>query len=356
MKKIVSLLVLTAVSTAFAQIQAIPATPADSGSQTPAASSQAPAATAGSSSAPVSTAGSKTTAPSKAVSTSVTTAKKEKPKSPWSGSLLSEVSRGANINHSKVLENNGVTYETNPDKRVESSLYFSGGIKYKASAKNSFSLNQRVAKDVVKNPAEPKDEEWAVLNTRATWTRATDLTLLGSGAIALPFGLEFPTNEDARVKSGMIIGFRFTPSIDWQLNPTFALNLTSVTQMNLKNPPDQAVKNDTMLESSSVLLSNTFSLSAALTDTIGVYQNLGLTSISANAKNPTAMDQQGAQMDVATGATWQALANLGFDLSVGQSAPVQGTGYKAITVYADREFKLYHEAQTSYTLDVTYTF
>jgi hypothetical protein len=188
-----------------------------------------------------------------------------------------------------------------------------------------------------------------------TWTHATKLSFLGSSPIAQPFGIDLPTNKDAR-QAGLIAGLRYTPSIDWQLNPVFALNLTSVTQFNLKNPQDQTVSNDTMLQSSTLLLSNTFSLSAALTDTISVYQNLGITSISANAKNPAGMDQQGAQMDVASGVNWQALANLGFDLSVGQSAPVQGNGYKAVPVYADREFKLYHEAQTSFTLDVTYTF
>jgi hypothetical protein len=124
----------------------------------------------------------------------------------------------------------------------------------------------------------------------------------------------------------------------------------------LKNPQDQTVKSDTMMEKSTVYLANSLSLTATLTDTIGIYQNLGLQSMSVNAKDPLAMDQQGAQMDVASGVTWQALANLGFDLSVGQSAPIQGTGFLAVPVYADREFKLYHEAQTSYTLDVTYTF
>ena len=202
MKKIVSLLVLTAVTSAYGQIQAVPApaTP-DPAAQAAPAGDTAPAAA-------TSTAAKPAAAPAKAVSTSVTTAKKDKPKAPvFAGSLLSEVSRGANINHSKVLDADA------PDKRVESSLFFSGTIKYKGVPKNTFSLNQRIAKDIVKNPTADKDNAWQTLNTRVTWTRATDMTLLGSGAVALPFGLELPTNEDARQK-GFVVGLRFTPSID----------------------------------------------------------------------------------------------------------------------------------------------
>jgi len=350
MKKIVSLLVLTAVSTAFGQIQAVPAAPADNSAQAPAATGQAPAATAGSTSAPVSTASASTAAPAKSVSTSVTTAaKKEKPKSPWSGSFLSEIGRGANINHSKVLD------ADHPEKRTDASLLFAASLKYTASKKNSFSVTQVVTKDIVRNEVSPDDNQFDVKNLRVGWTRSTDMKLLGSGPVALPFSVSLPTRQKSR-ELGFLGGLRFKPSIDWELNPTFSLNFTSTTDMNFVNPPDQAYKNDLISENSQVLLNNSVTLNAAVTDSITLYQSLGTESKSQNIKNLFGMDQLGAQMDVGTGINWNAASYLNFDFSVGQSSPIQGTGYLATKVYEDNEFKLYHEAQTGYTLDITYIF
>jgi len=337
MKKIISLLVLTTVTSAYGQIQATPAPPAAESQAiqaTPAAA--APAATT-------------TAAPAKAVSTSVTTAKKEKPKSPWSGSFLSEVSRNANINHSKLLD------VDNPSKRTDASLFFALTVKYKSSAKNSFSLANYVARDIVTNPASDTDDDWSVKNARVGWTRATDITLLGSAPIAMPFSISLPTSYDSR-KNGFIGGFRFTPTVSWELNPTWSISHMFRTDVNFQNPPGDVYKSDYLTEKATVLMTNSLTLSANLTDTVSISQSVGTASRSVNLKNPLGMEQTGAELDVSSGISWMALPTLSVDFSVGQAAPLQGNGYLATKVYDDNQYKLYHEAQTGYTLDLTYLF
>lgn len=341
MKKIVSLLVLTAVTSAYAQIQATPAPPT-TGTQ-PQAIEATPAP------ADASAATTTTAAPAKSVSTSVTAPKKEKPKSPWSGSFLSEVSRNANINHSKILD------ADNPTKRTDASLFFALTVKYKSSSKNSFSLSNYASKDIVTNPAADADDDWSVKNMRVGWTRSTEATLLGSAPIALPFSISLPTSYDSR-KNGFIGGFRFTPTVSWELNPTFSISHMFRTDVNFQNPPNEVYKSDYITEKASVLMTNSLTLSANLTDTLSISQSVGTASKAVNLKNPLGMDQQGAELDVSSGVSWSATPTLMVDLSVSQAAPLQGSGYLATKVYDDNQYKIYHEAQTGYTLDLTYLF
>lgn len=335
MKKIVSLLVLSAVTSAYGQIQATPAPPSNS------ASPQAIQAT------PAPTMGSATAAPTKAVSTTVV--KKEKPKSPWSGSFLSEASRNANVNHSKILD------AANPAKRTDASLLFAGTLKYKSSAKNTFSATQIVTKDLVSNPADPSENEFKVANLRVGWTRATDITIFGSAPIAMPYSISLPTAYASR-KAGFIGGFRFTPTASWELSPVFSLSHMFRTDVNFQNPPEDVYKSDYITEKATVLMTNSMTLSATLTDTISISQSVGVSSRAVNLKNPLGMDQTGAELDVSSGLSWTATPTFLVDISVGQASPLQGNGYLATQVYDDNQYKLYHEAQTGYTLDLTYLF
>ena len=303
-----------------------------------AALAQAPAATPGT--ATTTSAISTTLKPP--AGTVVAAAPKPAPaKSPWSGMLIADVSRATDINHSKILD------ADNPDTRTDYSLAILGIIGYKSSPKNKFSLTNTITKDFVRNPADPAANEYSVKNMRFGWTRSTELTLLGSGAIALPFSVSLPTSYEAR-KAGSIASFRFKPAMNWEFNPTYNLTWTSQADATFTSPVDSEYAFDNIMEQGSLSLMNSLSLGANVSDKFSVFQSIGVSSKSKNLRSLTGMDQTGASLDLSMGCEWLPTSTLIVDFAINQSAPLQGNGAGAVQVYDNNLFRLYHVAQTSY--------
>lgn len=347
MKLLLSIAVLSVGLNGYAQsTTAVPAQPA---SNTPTEAVSSGATSSGSTASTTATSAPAAIKKAKAAGTSTTkAAKPAPPKSPWSASTTLEVARATDINHSKILD------EENPDKRVESSLALSLRVKYKINDKNSISLKQAFERDLVKNPSAETENEVRVKNLSVTYVRATDMTVLGSGKIALPYILSLPTTYDSR-KSGMIGALGFAPAMSWELNPTFSLTLALFGQFTAKSDVAEEYSYDKVMEKSTLLLSNSLTLGATLSDMVSISQTLGITSMSRNYQTFGSAEQIGAQLDVSSGISFAFTPKFSVDASVTQAAPVQGSGF-GTKVYESNLFRLYHVAQTSYGLAANYSF
>ncbi len=342
---IASVSISTSAQTSVAQVPAIPAQPAVVETPVPEQAAAAPAEAAASTVQPAQVV--KKAAVAKG--TSVAKPKAAAVPSPWSGLAIADVTRATDINDSRILD------AENPTKRIDYSALLIGQIKYKMDAKNKFSATQAVSKDLVRNPVTNEDSEFKLKTLRLGWTRSTDATILGSGAIALPFSVALPTTEAARL-GGMIASFRFKPSITWEINPTYSLNFTSENNFGFSSPPTEEYAYSNIIEKATYKASQLVTASANLSDWVSISQTVGTSSSAKNLKNILGMEQVGSAIELSTGVSFATTPELSIDLAVNQSAPLQGNGNDATKVYDNNLFRLYHVAQTSYEVAATYAF
>ncbi|MGZ3725087.1 MAG: hypothetical protein ACXWQQ_04775 [Pseudobdellovibrio sp.] len=283
----------------------------------------------------------------KAAGTSKVAAKKpEPPKSPWGASTYLDVNRGANINYSKLLD------QDYPDQRTEGSAELGVSLKYKFSDKNSWSLTQKISRDFVKNPADDTKNDYNVKNMTTSFTHKSDLTFLGSNKIAFPLIITLPTNKDARAK-GLQGGLATDIVFSWDFNPTFSFSWETYTGLGFYEPQDQDVAYSSMLQKSNLTTFNEIALTMNITDTVSVWQKV---NSSMRAVNLSSLDQQGANIGLTSGISVPGPLGIGIDIYVAQVAPLQGNGFGATQVYSDNMFKIYHEAQTSYGTTLSKSF
>ena len=208
---------------------------------------------------------------------------------------------------------------------------------------------------MVSSPGSDEETKVVVADLRLGWTRSTDVTILGSGPVALPFSVSLPTTDATRL-TGKIASFRFQPSITWEFNPTYSLNLWSQNNISFSNAPNEEYAFGRVIENATYKASHALTLAANLTDWVSISQSVGTSSSSKNLKNILGMEQVGASLDISSGASFVATPALSIDVSVNQSAPLQGSGNGTTKVYDNNLFRLYHIAQTSYNLTGTYAF
>jgi len=283
----------------------------------------------------------------KAAGTSKVAAKKpEPPKSPWAGSTYLDVNRGANINYSKLLD------EDFPDQRTEGSAELGISVKYKFSDKNSMGVTQKIARDFVKNPADNTKNEYNFKNMTMSITHKSDVTVLGSNKLAFPVIITLPTNSDARAQ-GLRGGIATDIVFSWDFNPTFSFSWETYGGLGFYEPQDQEVAYSSMMQKSKLTTFNEISLTMNLSDTVSIWQKV---NSSMRAVNLSSLDQQGANMGLTSGVSLPGPLGIGIDLYVSQVAPLQGNGFGATKVYDNNMFKIYHEAQTSYGTTLSKSF
>ena len=290
-----------------------------------------------------------TSAPTQAQSKTKKIVKKPTP-SPWSGSIIADISRATDINHSKILD------PTTPERRTDYSLAFIGTISYKWNEKNTYSATEVITKDIVRNSTDDaKANEFSLKNLRLGWTRATDYTIAGSNKIYLPFSIVLPTTAESRAM-GSLGSFRFWPVISWTINPTWSFLLSSSNVFSFSHPTTEAYGFDRVMADATVTSSNSAIILAQLTDKFSLSQSVGLTTVSKNLDHFLEMDQTGSSLNLSSGFSYMLTNNFTVEGCVSQSSPMQGNGVGATKVYDDNMFRLYHIAQSSYALTGTYLF
>lgn len=270
--------------------------------------------------------------------------------SPWSGSLIVDISRATDINDSRILD------PENPEKRTDYSLAFIASVAYKWDEKNTYSATEVITKDIVRNsPDDSKANEFSLKNLRLSWTRATDYTIAGSGKIYLPFSIVLPTTAESRAM-GSLGSFRFWPVLSWTINPTWTIMFSSSNVFSFSHPIAEAYGFDRVMKDAAMTSSNSVILLAQITDKFSLSQNLGITTVSKNLDHFLEMDQTGSSLNLSSGFSYMLTPKISIEGAVSQSSPMQGNGVGATKVYDDNLFRLYHIAQTSYALTGTYFF
>lgn len=270
--------------------------------------------------------------------------------SPWSGSLIADISRATDINDSRILD------PTNPEKRTDYSLAFIGSVAYKWDEKNTYSATEVITKDIVRNSADDaKANEFSLKNLRLGWTRATDYTIAGSRKIFLPFSIVLPTTAESRAM-GSLGSFRFWPVLSWTINPTWTFMLSSSNVFSFSHPTTEAYGFDRIMKDAAMTSSNSVIFLAQVTDKFSLSQNLGITTVSKNLDHFFEMDQTGSSLNLSSGFSYMLAPKISILGAVSQSSPMQGNGVGANKVYDDNRLRLYHIAQTSYALTGTYFF
>ena len=299
-------------------------------------------------------------APSTTTSTSASSAAQSQSKtktqykknipSAWSGSVIVDISRATDINHSKILD------PEFPEKRLDYALAFIGTISYKWNDKNTYSATEVITKDIVRNsPDDTKANEFSLKNLRLGWTRATDYSLAGSNKIFLPFSIVLPTTQESR-DMGSLGSFRFWPVISWTINPTWTFMLSSSNVFSFSHPTSEAYGFDRVMKDATITSSNSTIILAQLTDKFSLSQSLGLTTVSKNLDHLLEMDQTGSSLNLSSGFSYILTTSITIEGSVSQSSPMQGNGVGATKVYEDNTFRPYHIAQSNYALTATYLF
>lgn len=287
--------------------------------------------------------------PAQAQSKTKKAVKKTTP-SPWSGSLIADISRATDINHSKILD------PENPEKRTDYSLAFIGSVAYKWDEKNTYSATEVVTKDIVRNSADDaKANEFSLKNLRLGWTRATDYIILGSGKIYLPFSIVLPTTAESRAM-GSLGSFRFWPVVSWTINPTWAIMFSTSNVFSFSHPTTEAYGFDRIMKDATMNSSNSAIILAQISDKFSISQNLGITTVSKNLDHFFEMDQTGSSLNLSTGFSYMLTPKISIEGAVSQSSPMQGDGVGATKVYDDNRVRFYHIAQTNYALTGTYFF
>ena len=270
--------------------------------------------------------------------------------SPWSGSIILDVSRATDINHSKILD------PELPEKRTDYSLAFIGTISYKLNEKNTYSATEVITKDIVRNSTDDaKANEFSLKNLRLGWTRTTDYSIAGSNKISLPFSIVLPTTSESRAM-GSLGSFRFWPVLSWGINSTWTFLLSSSNVFSFSHPTTEAYGFDRVMRDATVTSSNSTIFLAQITDNFSLSQSFGITTVSKNLDHFLEMDQTGASLNLSSGFSYMLTPKITIEGSVSQSSPAQGNGVGATKVYDDNMFRLYHIAQSSYALTGTYFF